>query len=225
MRLLVVEAVSGGSASWKPVSDVLAGKPTVSVHQSLGVVASFAFSDAPFEHAASIPSEYTCDGPNVSPPLAWTSPPEDTESQLLVVDDPDASGPGSFTHWVVYNLPLEVTTVPRDYWPAASRLVDTEPVPRTAVNDFGDRGYSGPCPPSGEEHRYLFSIYALDTVLDLEGEVAPMQVVAAMMGHVLDKAVLIGTYRRDEDAAPAQGTRGAGAKGERRRARGKKDGA
>ena len=212
-------------AGWKPAPDVLAGKPTVSVHQSLGVVASFAFRDAPFEHAAFIPSEYTCDGPNVSPRLAWTSPPEGTESQLLVVDDPDASGPGSFTHWVAYNLPPEVTTVPRDYRPSASRLVDTEPVPRTAVNDFGDRGYSGPCPPSGEEHRYLFSIYALDTVLDLEGEVAPMQVVAAMMGHVLDKAVLIGTYRRDEDAAPAQGARGAGAKGERRRARGKKDGA
>jgi len=171
-------------------------------------VASLAFTDAPFEHAGSIPEDYTCDGADVSPPLAWTGPPEETESVILVVDDPDAPGPGSFTHWVVYNLPPVVTTVPRDYRPNASRLVDTAPVAQAGVNDFGDRGYSGPCPPPGEEHRYLFSIYALDTVLDLE-PAKPMQVVAAMMNHVLDKTVRIGTYQRDENASAAQGARGA----------------
>ena len=172
-------------------------------------MASFAFTDVPFEHAAAIPREYTCDGANVSPPLAWTAPPEGTKSLILVVDDPDAPGPGSFTHWVVYNLPPVVTTVPRDYRPGASRLVDAEPTPRAAFNDVGDRGYGGPCPPPGEEHRYLFSVYALDTILDLEDEVGPLQVVAAMMNHVLDKAVMVGTYRRDEDAASARGSRGA----------------
>lgn len=172
-------------------------------------MASFAFTDAPFEHAASIPADYTCDGADVSPSLTWTAPPEETKSQLLVVDDPDGAGPGSVTHWVVYNLPPPLTTLPRAYRPSASQLVDSDPSPRVAVNDFGEPGYSGPCPPAGETHRYLFSIYALDAVLDLDAEVAPMQVVAAMMGHVLDKAVRIGTYRRNEDAASAQGSRGA----------------
>jgi Raf kinase inhibitor-like YbhB/YbcL family protein len=172
-------------------------------------VASFAFTDAPFEHAGSIPIDHTGDGADVSPPLAWTAPPEGTESLILVVDDPDAPGPGSVTHWVVYNLPPVVTTVPRDYRPDASRLVDADPVAHAGVNDFGDQGYSGPCPPPGKEHRYLFSIYALDTVLDLAPEPGPMQVVAAMMNHVLDKAVRIGTYRRDENASAVQGSRGA----------------
>lgn len=172
-------------------------------------MASFAFTDAPFEHAASIPPEYTCDGADLSPPLAWTAPPAEAESVILVVDDPDAPGPGSFTHWLVYNLPPVVTSLSRDYQPNASRSGDTAPVPRAAVNDFGDEGYGGPCPPPGEKHRYLFSVYALDTRLDLDGAVAPMQVVAAMMGHVLDKAVRIGTYRRDESASAAQGSRGA----------------
>jgi Raf kinase inhibitor-like protein, YbhB/YbcL family len=167
------------------------------------------FTDAPFEHASSIPPEYTCDGANVSPPLAWTAPPEGTKSLIVVVDDPDAPAPGSFTHWVVYNLPPVVTTLPRDYRADASRLAAAAPTPRAAINDFGDRGYGGPCPPAGEEHRYLFSVYALDTTLDLEGEVVPMQIVGGMMGHVLDKAVIIGTYQRDENAASAQGSRGA----------------
>ena len=186
--------------------------------QSHGVVASFAFTDAPFEHAASIPAAFTCDGANVSPPLAWTSPPDGTKSVLLVVDDPDATGPGSFTHWVIYNLPPVVTALPRDYRPEEARLVDTAPMPQAAVSDFGETAYNGPCPPPGDRHRYQFSNYALDAVLDRGPEVAPMQVVAAMMGHVLDKAVRVGTYRRDENAA--SGTRGAGATGERRRMRG-----
>ncbi|PSQ96830.1 MAG: YbhB/YbcL family Raf kinase inhibitor-like protein [Bacteroidetes bacterium SW_9_63_38] len=166
-------------------------------------------TDAPFAPAASIPPAYTCDGADVSPPLAWTAPPDGTESVIVVVDDPDAPGAGSFTHWVVYNLPPVVTTLPRDYRPAASRLTNTPPAPRAAVNDFGDRGYGGPCPPAGMEHRYLFSVYALDATLNLPDEAGPAQVVAAMMGHVLDKGVRAGTYQRDENASAARGTRGA----------------
>ena len=159
-------------------------------------MASFHFSDVPFEASGPIPVEYTCDGEDVSPPLGWTAPPDGTESLVLIVDDPDAPGAGAFTHWVLFNLPPDTTALPRDYSGGGSRLDAEGPVPTEGVNDFGDVGYGGPCPPGGEEHRYIFSLAALDTTLALDEEGGPDEVAAAMDGHVLAEAEVVGMYRR-----------------------------
>ena len=170
-------------------------------------MSEFQLTDPPFASGAPIPQAYTCDGANVSPALAWTAPPAGTESLVLVVDDPDAPGPGSFTHWVVFNLPPTVTALPRDV--DVGSLGGDGWAPVEGTNDFGDVGYGGPCPPPGERHRYIFSVYALDIRLDLEAGVGPMAVVGSMMGHVQAKAELVGTYQRDGTAQGARGSRGA----------------
>jgi hypothetical protein len=170
-------------------------------------MASFSFKMSSLSEGAPIPTAYTCDGPDVSPPLSWTAPPDGTERLVLVVDDPDAPGPGSFTHWVVFNLPPTVTELPRAVDIGA--LGHDGPTPAEGTNSFGDEGYGGPCPPPGEQHRYIFSVYALDTTLDLAAGVGPMAVVGSMMGHVQAQTELVGTYRRDDSASDAHGSRGA----------------
>src|SRR3954451_7281041 len=99
-----------------------------------------------------IAPKYTCDGDDVSPPLAWTAPPEETVTLALCLDDPDA-GRYPFTHWLAWGLPPE------------GSLPEGEPAPAEGRNDFGAPGYRGPCPPPGKPHRYVFTIYALDTEL------------------------------------------------------------
>lgn len=170
-------------------------------------MSTFQFADIPFSSGESIPREYTCDGPDVSPPLVWMPPPEGTESLVLVVDDPDAPGPGSFTHWVMFNLPPTVTELPCDVNVGALGGEGRRPVEGT--NDFGNVGYGGPCPPSGERHRYIFSMYALDEVLGLDAGVGPMAVVGSMMGHVQAKAERMGTYQRDGTVRGTSGSCGA----------------
>lgn len=137
-----------------------------------------------------IPSLYTCDGQNISPELRWDAPPPGTESLALIVDDPDAPG-RIFVHWVVYDLPPEVHHLPEAIAPQAT-------TPSGGVqgkNDFGKLGYGGPCPPSGI-HRYFFKLYALDRELGLKSGATKAQLEAAMSGHILASAELIGRYSR-----------------------------
>lgn len=156
---------------------------------------SLAFSEFPFASGESIPSEYTCEGANVSPSLKWTGGPEEAESIVLIVDDPDAPGQ-TFTHWVLFNLPGDAKRLPREV-EIESNFADADPEPQEGANDFGDIGYGGPCPPPGDgPHRYFFRLYALDTVLDLESGATKEQVTDAMDGHVLDHTELMGTYER-----------------------------
>jgi Raf kinase inhibitor-like YbhB/YbcL family protein len=119
-------------------------------------MADVQFTDVPLNESGSIPPEYTCDGEDVSPPLAWAAPPDAAESLVLIVDDPDAPVPDSFTHWVLFNLSTEVTALPRDYHAGDPRLEADALDPKEGINDFGDVQYGGPCPPVGEEHRYVF---------------------------------------------------------------------
>jgi Raf kinase inhibitor-like YbhB/YbcL family protein len=137
-----------------------------------------------------IPSKYTCDGQDVSPPLEWRDFPAGTKSFALICDDPDAPG-GDWVHWVVYNIPAAVPrldeNVRRDP-EFANRM-------RQGNNDWPRIGYGGPCPPSGT-HRYFFKLYALDTILDLRPGATKAQLLKAMQGHVLAEATLIGKYRR-----------------------------
>ncbi len=146
-----------------------------------------------FRHDGEIPRKYTCDGDNVSPPLSWGEVPGNTKSLALICDDPDA--PHEFAHWLVYNIPPDVTVLQEDI-PTGELIEDRA---MQGKNDFGDVGYGGPCPPSGSAHHYHFILYALDTVLDLEAGVEKQALESAMGGHVLGQGKLVGIYERQAD--------------------------
>jgi Raf kinase inhibitor-like YbhB/YbcL family protein len=138
-----------------------------------------------------IPARYTCDGEDRSPPLTWSDAPAGAAAFALIMDDPDAPR-GVFTHWVLYNLP-------RDARELSEGVPGVERLPSGAlqgVNDFGRVGYGGPCPPPGPAHRYRFTLYALDTALNLGPRATKQAVLDAMRGHVLAEGQLIGTYQR-----------------------------
>ncbi|MDZ8188151.1 MAG: YbhB/YbcL family Raf kinase inhibitor-like protein [Nostoc sp. ChiSLP02] len=137
-----------------------------------------------------IPAQYTCDGKNISPPLLWDEIPKETQSIALIVDDPDAPG-RTFVHWVIYDIPNTIREFPEN-------ISAVKTLPNGGVqgkNDFGNFGYGGPCPPSGT-HRYFFKLYALDKSLSLAAGATKNQILAAMEGHVLATAELIGRYKR-----------------------------
>ncbi|RMG08830.1 MAG: YbhB/YbcL family Raf kinase inhibitor-like protein [Cyanobacteria bacterium J055] len=137
-----------------------------------------------------IPSTYTCEGKDISPPLSWSEPPEGTKSFALIVDDPDAPG-RTFVHWVLYNLPPTTRQLPE----GLSHQPELSLGGIQGKNDFDRYGYGGPCPPSGT-HRYYFKLYALDTELDLALGVTKPQLLKEIEGHVLAEAELIGHYSR-----------------------------
>jgi len=147
-----------------------------------------------FNHETAIPSRFTCDGSNVSPPLAWKDAPAGTKSFALVVTDPDAPDPKApkttWVHWVVYDLPAEATGI-REAIPGKG----LPPGTLEGSNDWGRTGYGGPCPPIGR-HRYVHTLYALDTVLADLDRPTRARLLAAMEGHVLATVELIGTYQR-----------------------------
>lgn len=153
------------------------------------------FSPA-FEHEGEIPSKYTCEGEDLSPPLAWAGVPAGTKSLALIVDDPDAPDPAApkmtYVHWVLFNLPPDSGGLPENvrHLPAGAR---------EGATDFGGLGYGGPCPPIGI-HRYYFKLYALDALLDLPAAPTKADLLAAMEGHVLSYAFLMGTYRLKKEA-------------------------
>jgi len=137
-----------------------------------------------FPNNSTIPDKYTCQGEDISPSLNISGIPENATSLALIVDDPDASGK-TWVHWVMWNIPL------------VSEIDGNNP-PKSAVqgvNDFGNRGYGGPCPPSGT-HRYMFKLYALDTLLNLGSNSRKADMEKAMNGHILDQTVLVGLYKK-----------------------------
>lgn len=137
-----------------------------------------------------IPFLYTCDGQDISPELRWDAPPPGTQSLALIVDDPDAPS-GIFVHWVLYDLPPETRHLPQAV--AATPILPDGGT--QGKNDFGKLGYGGPCPPSGV-HRYFFKLYALDRELELKSGATKAQLEAAIDGHILAAAELIGRYAR-----------------------------
>jgi Raf kinase inhibitor-like YbhB/YbcL family protein len=147
-----------------------------------------------FPEGGEIPTRYTCEGQDVSPPLAWSEPPSGTKSLALVVDDPDAPDPKApkmtWVHWVLHNLPPVVGQLPEAVAPG------TLPAgTREGLNDWKRPGYGGPCPPIGR-HRYFHKLYALDTALPDLGRPTKAQLEKAMQGHVLAQAELVGTYAK-----------------------------
>jgi Raf kinase inhibitor-like YbhB/YbcL family protein len=143
-----------------------------------------------FGNGGLIPSRYTCDGKNVSPPLRWEDVPEGTRTIALICDDPDAPV-GTFVHWVLFNLPAVTKELAEDV-PADKTLQNGA---RQGITDFGRIGYGGPCPPSGT-HRYFFKIYALDTELALKAGAGKHELLKAMEGHILAQGQLTGKYKR-----------------------------
>ena len=147
-----------------------------------------------FVHQGEIPATYTCVGQDVSPPLAWTGVPQGTKSLVLIVDDPDAPDPKApkmtWVHWVVYNIPPTMTSIQE-----GAAAGDLAPQVRSGLNDWKRTGYGGPCPPIGR-HRYVHKLYALDTILTGIEQPTKPQVEAAMEGHILATAELVGTYQK-----------------------------
>ncbi|HEX6965668.1 MAG TPA: YbhB/YbcL family Raf kinase inhibitor-like protein [Gemmatimonadaceae bacterium] len=151
-------------------------------------------SSPAFTDHGPIPREYTCEGPDISPPLQWSGVPAGTKSLVLIVDDPDAPDPKKpqriYVHWVLYNIPPSATGLPADASP--------DKLPRGAGegrNDFGDSGYGGPCPPIGR-HRYFFKLYALDTELSGLSQPTKGEVEQAMHGNIIAQAQVMGTYEK-----------------------------
>ena len=138
-----------------------------------------------------VPKDSTCDGGDQSPPLAWNAPPAETRSLVLTVTDPDAPG-GTFTHWVLYNLPTNSNGISANV-PKDDHLSDGT---RQGRNDYGKIGYGGPCPPRGSTHRYFFDLFALDTNLNLPSGATRAQVEDAMNTHVLTRGKILARYRR-----------------------------
>lgn len=147
-------------------------------------------SSAAFEEEGMIPGKYTCDEDDVSPPLAWDSIPEGTKTLALICDDPDAPM-GTWVHWVLFNLPGDISDLPENIPPER----ELESGAKQGTNDFGRIGYGGPCPPGGT-HRYYFKLYALDAKLDLEAGAKKPQLLEAMEGHILAEGQLMGKYSR-----------------------------
>ena len=150
-----------------------------------------------FEEGADIPRNYSCDGDDISPPLEWSGVPDQARSLVLICDDPDAPR-GTWTHWVLYDLPSEATGLPEGLPTDETIRVEsggTGHEVRQGKNDFHRPGYGGPCPPSGT-HRYFFRLYALDSTTGLEPGATRQQVERAMEGHVLAQGQLMGRYTR-----------------------------
>jgi Raf kinase inhibitor-like YbhB/YbcL family protein len=149
---------------------------------------------AAFAEGGTIPKKYTCEGTDISPPIAWSGMPQGTKSFVLIVDDPDAPDPKApkmtWVHWVLYNLPAGSIGLPEGVEAGA-----LPPGTMGGLNDWKREGYGGPCPPIGR-HRYFFKLYALDTVLSGLKQPGKAAVEAAMKNHVLGQATLMGTYEK-----------------------------
>lgn len=150
--------------------------------------------DTPEFEGGEIPSRFTCDGDDVSPPLVWSEVPEGTGSLALIVEDPDAPDPEKpqrvWTHWILYDIPPETSGL--------AEAITAEDLPegtRQGLNDWERTGYGGPCPPVGR-HRYFHKLFALDTELGELHCPTRSELLEAMEGRVIEKAELVGTYAR-----------------------------
>lgn len=151
---------------------------------SVKIPQPFTFYSSAFDSGQAIPSQYTCDGADIIPPLSWENAPDSTKSFALIVTDPDYSA-GIWTHWVVFNIAADVKGNQEGSSPRGS----------SGLNDWNTTGYRGPCPPSGTHH-YHFNLYALDAQLQLSTGASKAAVQSAMSGHILEVKQLIGTYTR-----------------------------
>ncbi len=150
--------------------------------------ARIVLTSSAFKEGEMIPKKYTCDGPDISPPLRWDSVPSQAKSLALIADDPDAPM-GTWVHWVIFNIPPHISDLPENVSPKDSLLSGA----LQGRNDFRKVGYGGPCPPGGT-HRYYFKLYALDTMLKLKSGCSKGDLLKAMEGHIVGEGRLMGKY-------------------------------
>lgn len=157
---------------------------------------AFKITSPDFNDGEEVPRLHSCDGDDISPELIWEGEPEGTRSYVLVVDDPDAPR-GTFTHWVVYDLPTGVRALSRGMGNVDENMDISETI-KEGLNDFDRPEYGGPCPPKGHgRHRYFFTLKALDIpTLGLPPDASRSDVEIATQGHVLGTAQLMGVYER-----------------------------
>lgn len=180
-------AVSGSASAAHPAAQAPQEKGSS--------MAALSITSTAFQNQGTIPSKFTCEGQDLSPALAFANLPAGTASLALIVDDPDAPDPKApkmtWVHWVLFNIPPSVTGLPE-----AVASKDLPPGTQQGTNDWKRTGWGGPCPPIGK-HRYFFKVYALDTVLGLDRP-TKAELEAAMKGHVLAQAELVGTYQKQK---------------------------
>ena len=156
-----------------------------------GETMTITLTSSAFANGQPIPQTYTCDGKNISPALQWSGVPAGAKSLALIVEDPDAPV-GIFTHWVLYNLPPNLTGL-NESVPRLAALAD---LGVQGINDFRKTAYDGPCPPAGKTHRYYFRLYALDIEPSLADGLTRQKLLDAMRGHILAQGEWMGTYQR-----------------------------
>jgi Raf kinase inhibitor-like YbhB/YbcL family protein len=177
-----VETVPAASPSKMAPGGAQANPPA---NQTPATAVQIQLTSPAFQPDQAIPQKFSCDGQNVSPALDWKDAPLNTVSLALIVDDPDAPS-GTFTHWVLYNIP-----------PTQAGLAEgVSGVGTGGPNGRGSETYTGPCPPAGKPHHYHFKLYAADIPPDLPGGLKPAQLLNKLQGHILAQAELIGLYQR-----------------------------
>jgi Raf kinase inhibitor-like YbhB/YbcL family protein len=152
---------------------------------------SLSLSSSSFPNGGDIPKQFTCDGADVSPQLAWTNPPAGAKSFALLVDDPDAPV-GNWNHWTMWNIPENLHSLPE----GVSKIPRLPDGSEQGKNDFRKIGYNGPCPPPGKPHRYFFKLFALDAKLEVKPGATKQNLESAMKGHILAQAEWMGRYGR-----------------------------
>ena len=152
---------------------------------------SFVLKSTAFPNGGEIPRKYTCTGENISPAIIWSGAPSNARSLALIADDPDAPA-GTWTHWVMWNIPAQAGSLPEAVPPNES----LDNGARQGRNDFGRVGYDGPCPPPGRPHRYFFRAYALDAALDVKAGAARSELESAIKPHVVAQAEWMGMFKR-----------------------------
>ena len=202
--LLLIAAIISGCQSEPEIKPVNTEPPTITLEATKEVEPTvseptespepiqsqqeFILTSEVFLEGEPVPSQYACDGDDISPPLEWSGAPDNTTSLVLIMDDPDAPV-GMWVHWVLFNIPGSATMLEVGL-PADAELTDGS---QQGTNSWGRVGYGGPCPPSGV-HRYFFKLYALDAPLALDESATKEEVLAAMEGHILMETELMGTY-------------------------------
>jgi Raf kinase inhibitor-like YbhB/YbcL family protein len=167
-----------------PTQTQMVSLPTAEVQMK------FEITSPAFSNGASIPLKYSCKGSDITPALRWADPPYGALSFALIMDDPDAPM-GTWVHWVIFNIPASARGL-QEATPTDAKLNDGS---LQGITSAGRHGYHGPCPPSGT-HRYFFKLYALDMVLSLSTNADKTKLLAAMQGHILANAELMGTFSK-----------------------------
>jgi hypothetical protein len=157
------------------------------VFMNMAYGADFTLTSTSFKNGDTLSSQYTCDGKDISPQLAWSGAPENTKSFALIVSDPDAPA-GTWYHWVLFNIPADTHELAENIQTLPTGTI-------VGTTSFKRNRYNGPCPPKGKPHHYIFTLYALDKALDLPSADAEM-LLKVMKGHVLASTEITGLYEK-----------------------------